>query len=64
MTKASNKTLKITLKKSVIGVPETQKKIVRALGITKLNQTVTHKDNVAIRGMVNKIPHLVALEEN
>lgn len=56
------KQIKVTLKKSIIGRPETQKKIVRALGISKLNQTVTHYDTPIIRGMVNKIPHLLIVE--
>ncbi|OGI20205.1 MAG: 50S ribosomal protein L30 [Candidatus Melainabacteria bacterium RIFOXYA12_FULL_32_12] len=57
------KQIKVTLKKSIIGASETQKKIVKALGISKMNQTVTHNDTPAIRGMVNKIPHLVNVEE-
>ena len=63
MAKTEVKEIKVTLKKSIIGAPETQKKIVRALGISKLNQTVTHKDTPIIRGMVNKISHLLRVEE-
>jgi large subunit ribosomal protein L30 len=63
MTKAMTKQIKITLKKSIIGAPETQKKIVKALGISKLNQTVVHNDTPIIRGMANKIPNLVSIEE-
>lgn len=63
MTKTTQKEIKITLKKSIIGSPETQKRIVKALGIKKINQTVVHKDTPIIRGMANKIPHLVSIEE-
>lgn len=58
-----NKKLRITYVKSVIGYNEKQKATIRALGLRKLNQTVEHDDNAAIRGMVNKVSHLVAVEE-
>lgn len=54
--------IKVTLKRSVIGRPEAHKKIVAALGLTKTNQCVEHNDTPVIRGMVNKIPHLVCVE--
>ncbi len=54
--------LKITYVRSVIGRKEKQKRIVQALGLRKLNQTVEHQDNPAIRGMVEKVKHLVQLE--
>lgn len=56
-------TLKVTLTRSVIGRPEAQRKVVQALGLKKMHQTVEHKDNAAIRGMINKISHLVTVEE-
>ena len=55
--------LEITLKKSVIGSKPAQRKTVQALGLNKINQTVEHEDNVAIRGMVNVVSHLVAVKE-
>ena len=55
--------LQITLKRSLIGRPETQRATVRTLGLRKLNQTVVHQDNPAIRGMVNQVAHLVELKE-
>lgn len=55
--------LHITLKRSLIGRPETQKVTVRTLGLNKLNQTVVQKDNPAIRGMVKQVSHLVAVKE-
>lgn len=57
------KQLQITLKRSLIGRPETQRTTVRTLGLRKLNQTVVHKDNPAIRGMVNQVSHLVEVKE-
>ncbi len=57
------KILRITLVRSPIGYSIRQKQTVRALGLRKLHQVVEHPDNPAIRGMVNKIPHLVRVEE-
>ncbi|MDW0110010.1 50S ribosomal protein L30 [Sporosarcina jeotgali] len=55
--------LEITLTKSVIGAKPAQRKTVEALGLRKMNQTVEHQDNVAIRGMINKVSHLVTVNE-
>ena len=55
--------LEITLTKSVIGSKPAQRKTVEALGLRKLNQTVEHQDNVAIRGMINRVAHLVTVKE-
>ncbi|WP_409343405.1 50S ribosomal protein L30 [Paenibacillus sp. MBLB4367] len=55
--------LQITLKRSLIGRPETQRVTVKTLGLSKLHQSVTHQDNAAIRGMVNKVSHLVEVKE-
>jgi large subunit ribosomal protein L30 len=51
--------LRITLVKSVIGNRQRQKDTVRALGLTRLGQTVEKPDNEAIRGMVTAVRHLV-----
>ena len=56
--------LQITLTRSVIGRPQDQRETVKALGLRKLNQTVEHEDNPAIRGMINKVSHLVSVKEN
>ncbi|MEW9670179.1 50S ribosomal protein L30 [Ammoniphilus sp. 3BR4] len=56
-------TLKITLKRSTIGRTQDQKATVEALGLRKLNQTVEKQDNASIRGMVEKVKHLVEVEE-
>jgi large subunit ribosomal protein L30 len=57
------KKLRITLVKSVIGYDKKQKATASALGLRRINQTVERVDNPQIRGMVNKIPHLVQVEE-
>lgn len=57
------KKLAITLKRSMIGRPENQRVTLRTLGLTKREQTVTHQDNPAIRGMLNKVQHLVEVQE-
>ncbi|MEH7223759.1 MULTISPECIES: 50S ribosomal protein L30 [Bacillus] len=58
-----SKKLAITLTRSVIGRPEDQRVTVRTLGLKKLHQTVVHDDNAAIRGMINKVAHLVTVKE-
>jgi large subunit ribosomal protein L30 len=55
--------LKITLVKSYIGRPEKQRKILRGMGLTRLQRTVLLNDTPEIRGMVQKVSHLVTLEE-
>jgi len=55
--------LKITLVRSMIGRPEKQRKVLRGMGLTKLNKTVELEDTPAIRGMVNHVSHLVEAEE-
>lgn len=55
--------LQITLKRSVIGRPQDQRTTVQTLGLRKLHQSVVHEDNAAIRGMINKVSHLVLVEE-
>ena len=57
------KMLRITLVRSPIGYSMRQKQTVRALGLRKLRQVVEQPDNPAVRGMVNKISHLLHVEE-
>ena len=54
-------TIKIKLIRSVICTPEKHKAIVRALGLKKMNRIVERPDTPAFRGMVKKVPHLLAL---
>lgn len=57
------KKLEITLTRSVIGRPEDQRATVRTLGLKKTNKSVVQQDNAAIRGMINKVSHLVKVNE-
>ncbi|MEZ4550016.1 MAG: 50S ribosomal protein L30 [Desulfobacterales bacterium] len=54
--------IKITMVKSMNGRPEKHRKILRGMGLTKLNKTVELEDTPSIRGMVNKVTHLVKVE--
>ncbi len=53
--------IKIQYYRSMIGYSKKQKEIVKSMGITKLNQTVTRPDSAAARGIVAKIPHLLRI---
>ena len=55
--------LKITLVKSMIARPEKHRKVLKGMGLTKVNKTVQLEDTPAIRGMVKKVSHLVKAEE-
>ena len=55
--------LRVTYVKSAIGYNKRQKATVRALGLRKINQAVEHDDTPVIRGMINSVSHLVAVEE-
>ena len=55
--------LKITQIRSTIKRQEKQKRTIEALGIHRLNQSVTQPDNPQIRGMINRVAHLVKVEE-
>lgn len=55
--------LRITLVKSVIGRKDDQIATVKALGLHKIRSVVEHEDTPQIRGMVNKVSHLVQCEE-
>jgi large subunit ribosomal protein L30 len=59
----SQGTITIKLVASPAGRPEKQKVIVRQLGLKKMNQTATVPDNAGFRGMVAKVPHLLAIVE-
>lgn len=57
------KQLKITLVKSPIGNQERAKRTVKALGFKRLHQIIVHPDNPSVRGMIQKVAHLVVVEE-
>jgi len=62
-TENVNQKLRVQYVRSSIGFTKRQKETVRGLGLTRLNQIVELPDNPQIRGMVNKIPHLVRIVE-
>ncbi len=55
--------IKVTLKKSMIGRPEKHREVLRGMGLTKMNRTVKLDNTPAIRGMIQKVLHLVEAEE-
>jgi large subunit ribosomal protein L30 len=63
MASKRTKAIKVTLVKSPIGYSARQKNTVRALGLRKMGQTVEHNDTAVIRGMINKVSHLVKVDE-
>jgi large subunit ribosomal protein L30 len=57
------KQLRVTLVRSYIGRPENQRRVLRGMGLGKLNRTVLLKDTPEIRGMIQKVVHLVSAVE-
>ena len=55
--------LRITWVKSAIGYNESQKRTLTSLGFHRLNQSVVHEDSMSLRGMINRVRHLVKVEE-
>ncbi|MCA9938930.1 MAG: 50S ribosomal protein L30 [Anaerolineales bacterium] len=55
--------LQITYSKSAIGYEKSQKATIKALGLRRLHQTVVREDTPVIRGMINKVSHLLTVEE-
>lgn len=55
--------IKVTLKKSGIGRPEYFTRVLKGLGLTKLNKTVVLQDTPEIRGMIRKVSHMVSVED-
>jgi len=62
-TKPQTGKIKIQYYRSTINRPQAHKKIVRSLGLTKLNQIVERPDTPGMRGMVAKVPHLLRIVE-
>ncbi|MEM1269041.1 MAG: 50S ribosomal protein L30 [Bacteroidota bacterium] len=56
-------TLKITQTKSTIGAPVKQKRTMEALGLRRMQQTVEKEDTPQIRGMIQRVHHLVTVDE-
>lgn len=55
--------LKITQVRSQIGTTAQQRKNLAALGLRKINQSVEHDDSAIIKGMIERVKHLVKIEE-
>ncbi len=60
----AEKTLKVTLIKSKYGRGKKHLACVTGLGLRKMHHTVVVEDTPAVRGMINKIPYLLRVEEN
>jgi len=60
--KSKDKQLKVTLVRSVIGRPQKQREVVKGLGLRRISSSVVRKDCPEIRGMIQKIVHLVKVE--
>lgn len=60
---STGRTLLVTLVKSPIGYTKDQKATALALGLRRLHQTIEHRDTPALRGMIQKIVHLVKVED-
>ncbi len=63
MVKSEGKKIKITLIRSAIARPGKHKVILTGLGLRKLNHSVVRVDTPQIRGMINKVSHLLQVEE-
>lgn len=59
----ADRKLRVTQVKSAIGRKEVQKRTLKALGLRRLNHTVVHPDRPEIRGMINRVVHLLEVEE-
>ncbi|MCY4513124.1 MAG: 50S ribosomal protein L30 [Bdellovibrionales bacterium] len=55
--------VKVTLKRSLIGIRKKQKEAVRCLGLRKINKSRTFKDTPALRGQIQVVKHLISVEE-
>ncbi len=60
---SDTKHLRITLVRSVIGSKQKARATVEALGLRKVNTSVTHKETPQILGMINRVSHLLSVEE-
>jgi len=55
----SAKRLKITLRRSIIGLSPKQEATVKALGLRRMHQSVSHEDTATVRGMIAAVPHVL-----
>lgn len=61
--KEATKTIKIRQRRSPIGYPRPQREVLRSLGLRRIRHVVERQDTPAVRGMIQKIPHLVEVVE-
>jgi large subunit ribosomal protein L30 len=59
----TSKKIQVKLVRSPIGYEKSQKETVKALGLKRMHQTIEHDDTSSIRGMINKVKHLVSVTE-
>ena len=59
----AKKQIKVTLIRSPIGAQPKHRECVRGLGLKRMHQTVTLEDTPSVRGMINKVKHLVRVED-
>jgi large subunit ribosomal protein L30 len=60
----AEKTLKVTLRRSLIGQKPKTRATVESLGLRRIRQSVEHPDSPTVRGMLHRVRHLVDVEEN
>jgi large subunit ribosomal protein L30 len=63
MAKTKQKTVKVTLRRSIIGEKPKTRATVEGLGLKRIHQTVEQVDSPSLRGMLAKVSHLVEVEE-
>ena len=59
----SGRKLRITLRRSIIGLSPRQEATVKALGLRRMNQQVRHDDTPTVRGMIAKVPHVLEVHD-
>jgi len=64
MAQAAKGKIKLQWVRSAIAAPTKHKLVIKGLGFTRLNQVIEREDTPSIRGMVDKVPHLVKVVEN
>lgn len=55
--------IRIVLKRGYVGIPDSQKKILAALGLRKIGTAVERRENDSVKGMIRKVAHLISVEK-
>jgi large subunit ribosomal protein L30 len=58
-----SKKLRVVLRKSIIGLSPKQEATVKALGLRRMHQSVTHEDTPQVRAMIAKVPHMLEVSD-